>query len=73
VLAVCTGLDVHKRYPYVAVVDETGEIAEEKEWKTQRNLCREHLENLDIPEIDRIIQEKARQWFSKAIKLSNQL
>jgi len=30
VLAVCIGLDVHKRYSYVAVVDELGEIVEEK-------------------------------------------
>ena len=29
-LAVCIGLDVHKRYSYVAVVNETGEIVEEK-------------------------------------------
>jgi len=27
---VCIGLDVHKRYSYVAVVDELGEIVEEK-------------------------------------------
>ena len=28
-LAVCIGLDVHKKYSYAAVVDELGEIKEE--------------------------------------------
>jgi len=26
---VCIGIDVHKKYSYVAIVDETGEIVEE--------------------------------------------
>jgi len=29
VLAVCIGLDIHKKYSYAAVVDELGEIKEE--------------------------------------------
>ena len=29
VLAVCIGIDIHKKYSYAAVVDETGEIKEE--------------------------------------------
>ena len=28
-LAVCIGLDIHKKYSYAAVVDELGEIKEE--------------------------------------------
>ncbi len=39
-LAVCIGLDVHKRYSYAAVVDETGEIIEE----TRVENTRESLE-----------------------------
>jgi len=38
VLAVCIGLDVHKRYSYVAVVNETGEIVEEKRIEKQKSL-----------------------------------
>ena len=37
-LAVCIGLDVHKRYSYVAVVNETGEIVEEKRIEKQKSL-----------------------------------